>query len=48
MLGLSAGYLSKIAGDFVTGKKFEEVERQRTIEARELIVDLGATFIKIG
>ena len=48
VLGLSAGYLSKIAGDFVTGKKFEEVERQRTIEARELIVDLGATFIKIG
>jgi predicted unusual protein kinase regulating ubiquinone biosynthesis (AarF/ABC1/UbiB family) len=24
------------------------MERQRTIEVRELIVDLGATFIKIG
>ena len=44
----SSRFLASIAGDAILGRKFEEVERQRTIEVRELIVDLGATFIKIG
>lgn len=44
----SSRFLASIAGDVILRKKFEDVERQRTIEVRELIVDLGATFIKIG
>lgn len=48
MLLKSSRFLASLAGDKIRGRTFEECERERTIEVRELIVDLGATFIKIG
>eukprot|EP01025_Chloroclados_australasicus_P040545 TRINITY_DN423_c0_g2_i11.p2 TRINITY_DN423_c0_g2~~TRINITY_DN423_c0_g2_i11.p2 ORF type:complete len:776 (+),score=103.02 TRINITY_DN423_c0_g2_i11:149-2329(+) len=47
LLGISGGFLSKIAFDLLTNK-LQENEVKRAIELREIVTSLGPAYIKLG